>query len=107
MELTLQDYSFLGHSASVTAASALKIALYFLDGIQWSKVSDAFDHEAGDLEACCQAIYGMLRGHVESPLPAVKEKYSHSKCLRVSEYTFEELILEEDSVDGRRMEVDV
>ena len=39
LELTLQEYSFLHFTPSVTAAAALKIALWFHDEVPWSKVT--------------------------------------------------------------------
>ena len=48
----------------------------------------------------------MLKATGESTLPAVKEKYSHSKCLRVSNFTFENLVLEEDGLASSQMEME-
>ena len=55
---------------------------------------------------CSQALFTMLKATGESTLPAVKEKYSHSKCLRVSNFTFENLVLEEDGLASSQMEME-
>jgi len=54
------------------------------------------DHAGDDLRPCAEAMQAILRRVHESTLPAVKEKYSHGKCLRVSDFCFETLVLEEE-----------
>jgi len=97
LELTLQDYGFLSFSASTVAATAVKIALWHNDGVAWSSAMAAScKHDSEGLRRCSEAMKRLLVSLHESTLPAVKEKYSHSKYLRVSQASFEELRIEED-----------
>jgi len=97
LELTLQEYSFLAFSASMVAATAVKIALWYHDRITWDQMcAEQCDYTSEQLRGCSESMKQMLRSVHESTLPAVREKYSHSKCLRVSNFCLENLVLEDE-----------
>lgn len=100
LELTLQDYSFLSYSASVAAATSVKLALWHHDRISWDHhKAEQCEHDTKALNRCSEAMQQILLNVHESSLPAVKEKYSHSKFLRVSSLSFQQLSLEEHETD--------
>jgi len=96
LELTLQEYAFLAFTPSMIAATAMKIALWYHDSISWDMWASACGYTTEELRGCSEQMQQMLRSVHKTTLPAVREKYSHSKCLRVSNFCLESLALEDE-----------
>mmetsp|Transcript_36896 Transcript_36896/g.59690 ORF Transcript_36896/g.59690 Transcript_36896/m.59690 type:complete len:395 (+) Transcript_36896:91-1275(+) len=84
-ELALQEYSFLKYLPSNIAAASLSIALQVMHLPSWTPTLRHYTgYSESDLEESVSVIFPYYRDSSKSPLQAVREKYSHSKFLRVS-----------------------
>lgn len=87
-ELTLQEYSFLRWSPSIVAASAVVLALFTVESKCWSEELFRYvQHQPRELNECLQEMHKVFQNAPRSALQAVREKYSHSRFLRVSAQT--------------------
>eukprot|EP00741_Cyanophora_paradoxa_P002442 tig00000076_g2367.t1 len=84
-ELTLQEYSFLKYLPSLVAASAISIAAQTFRLPSWNGTLEHYSkYKESDLEACMTEMFRYWKLHTTQSLQAIREKYSHSKFLRVS-----------------------
>jgi len=88
-ELTLLEYSFINYLPSTIAAAAVSLALHTFGRPAWNA---NLSHYTGvspnnvEMRNCLQELYTQFVNVYtnQCTLQAVKEKYSHSKFMRVS-----------------------
>jgi len=88
VELTLQDYSFVQHRASMVAASAVRLALHTLGLPAWSaQLERETGYTAAELAICVAEMRALFAAAAASSLQAVRDKYSHPSFFCVATLT--------------------
>ena len=84
-ELSLPEYSLLHHLPSKVAASAVLLAQLTLKRPGWTATLWHYTgYSARDLQDCARALHHLVLHARKSPLPAIREKYSHTRYHCVS-----------------------
>lgn len=85
VELTLQDYHFLNFLPSMMAASAVALALHTVGLPAWSPTLQYYTrYSPSDIRTCVAELHTALRNAEVQSLQAVREKFAHSRYMRVS-----------------------
>lgn len=88
VELTLQEYMFLRWAPSMVAASAVVLALFTAEAQCWSETLAYYtQYQPHELNDCIREMHRCFKNAAQNSLQAVREKYSHSRYLRVSTHT--------------------
>eukprot|EP01097_Dermamoeba_algensis_P002199 TRINITY_DN1877_c0_g2_i1.p1 TRINITY_DN1877_c0_g2~~TRINITY_DN1877_c0_g2_i1.p1 ORF type:complete len:369 (-),score=57.28 TRINITY_DN1877_c0_g2_i1:238-1344(-) len=92
LELTLQDYTFsLLYCPSISAAAAVCLALLTAGKASWNSTLEHYtQYKTNNMEFqnCVRDLYRIYKNAAGHSLQAVREKYSQTKYLRVSEAYF-------------------
>jgi cyclin A len=87
-ELSLHEYSFVKYLPSLVAASSVCLALHTLGNTNcWNTTLEYYSHHRltdVDMRTCITDLLNLHKSAPKSSLPAVQEKYSHSRFQRVS-----------------------
>eukprot|EP00762_Andalucia_godoyi_P006730 ANDGO_06145.mRNA.1 Cyclin-A1-1 len=84
-ELTLQEYQFLHYTPSMIAAAAVSLALHTCGLLAWTPTLEYYtSYTVADVRSCVAEMHSVFRNAEYQSLQAVREKYSHSKYMRVS-----------------------
>jgi cyclin B len=78
-ELTLQEYDFIGHKASLLAASALYLALKMKGVGSWSSTLEYYtEYKESDLLPCVIQLNTLVAQKPKENMSTIRNKYAHS-----------------------------
>ncbi|THG05964.1 hypothetical protein TEA_008371 [Camellia sinensis var. sinensis] len=86
-ELSLLEYNMLCYAPSLIAASAIFLANYILlpSKRPWNSTLRHYTlYQPSDLSECVKALHSLCCNSLSSSLPAIREKYSQHKNLKMS-----------------------
>jgi cyclin A len=84
-EMTLQEYAFISYIPSMVATCAVVLALHSVNANSWSPTIEHYSgFQPHELRACLAEMFQVYRNAEFNNLQAVREKYSHTRYMRVA-----------------------